>query len=125
MAALASQAWAGADVQRVSAVLSEEILAQPIALDEAKEFLLERVANPPRPTTASAWTAEAARLRTHLLKDVVFHGWPREWVEAPPKFEEAGVIEDKGYRIRKLRYEIIPGYWSAALSAIGSRAWIT
>ena len=35
----------------------------------------------------------AARLRHHLLDDVVYHGWPREWVESAPKFEEVGVIE--------------------------------
>jgi hypothetical protein len=51
-----------------------------------------------------------------LLQDIAFHGWPREWVEAEPKFEEVGVIETgAGYRIRKLRYEIVPGFESAAL----------
>jgi dienelactone hydrolase len=51
-----------------------------------------------------------------LLDDVAFHGWTKEWVEAGPKFEEAGVIETgAGYRIRKLRYEIVPGFYSAAL----------
>jgi len=50
-----------------------------------------------------------------VLDDVVFHGWPREWVEASPRFEETGVIAGKGYRIRKLRYEIVPGFYSAAL----------
>jgi dienelactone hydrolase len=37
-------------------------------------------------------------------------------VDAGPKFEEVGVIETgSGYRIRKLRYEIVPGFDSAAL----------
>ena len=108
-------AWAQADVQRVGVVLSEEILPPQVALHEVKEFLLERVASPPKATSASAWTSEAARIRTHLLQDVVFHGWPREWTEAPPKFEEVGVIAGQGYRIRKLRYEIVPGFWSTAL----------
>jgi dienelactone hydrolase len=49
------------------------------------------------------------------LDDVVFRGWPRDWVAAPPKFEEAGVINGNGYRIRKLRYEIVPGFQSVAL----------
>lgn len=51
-----------------------------------------------------------------MLDDVVFHGWPKEWVNAEPKFEDNGVIETgAGYRIRKLRYEIVPGFYSAAL----------
>jgi dienelactone hydrolase len=37
-------------------------------------------------------------------------------VAAGPKFEEVGVIETgSGYKIRKLRYEIVPGFDSAAL----------
>ena len=45
----------------------------------------------------------------------MFHGWPKAWVEAAPRFEETGVVEASGYRIRKLRYEIVPGFFSAAL----------
>jgi dienelactone hydrolase len=56
------------------------------------------------------------RLRKHILDDVAFHGWPREWVESAPNFQEMGVIESgHGYRIRKLRYEIVPGFMSTAL----------
>jgi len=48
-----------------------------------------------------------------LLQEVVFHGWPDEWVNSPPKFEDIGVIETgQGYRLRKLRYEIVPGFQS-------------
>ena len=59
----------------------------------------------------------------------MFHGWPKEWVEAAPRFEETGVVEASGYRIRKLRYEIVPGFFSAALlyeplGASGKRAAI-
>jgi hypothetical protein len=31
--------------------------------------------------------------------EVVFHGWPREWVDAPAKLEEVEVIAGNGYRI--------------------------
>ena len=55
-------------------------------------------------------------MREHLLKDVVFHGWPQEWVIASPKFEDLGLIDSgKGYRTRKLRYEIVPGFQSVAI----------
>ena len=60
---------------------------------------------------------EAGRLRQQILDEVVFHGWPREWVTAPPRFDDLGAIasNDRGYRMRKLRYEIVPGLWSAAV----------
>jgi hypothetical protein len=46
----------------------------------------------------------------------VFHGWPSEWVNSKPKFEEVGIIETgQGYRLHKLRYEIVPGFQSVAI----------
>jgi dienelactone hydrolase len=96
-------------------ILEDEILAPQIAVFQLRQYILHRVAKPPAPTSAEQWTAETVRLRKRLLDDVVFHGWPREWVEAPPKFEEIGTIAGKGYRIHKLRYEIVPGFQSVAL----------
>ena len=112
---LAAPAWPQADAQHMRGILSEKILPHEVAVYEVRAYLLNHIAKPPAATSADAWTAEASRIRAHLLRDVVFHGWPREWVEAKPKFEEAGVISGQGYRIRKLRYEIFPGFESAAL----------
>ena len=51
-----------------------------------------------------------------MLNDIAFHGWPREWVDAAPRFEDVGPDEKgKGYEWRKLRFEIVPGYWSTAI----------
>jgi dienelactone hydrolase len=104
------------DVEQVDPILGEEILSPHVALFQIREYLLLRVAKPPVASSAREWTAEANRLRQHLLNDVVFHGWPKEWVNAPPQFEDLGVIEaGKGYRLRKLRYEIVPGFQSVAI----------
>ena len=96
-------------------ILEDEILAPQVAVFQLRQYVLRRVAKPPAPTSAEQWTAESASLRKRLLNEVVFHGWPREWVDAPPKFEELGIIAGNGYRIRKLRYEIVPGFQSVAL----------
>lgn len=104
---------APADLQ---AVLGEEILAPSAALLQTKSFILGRVAPPPVATSAAQWTEESQRLRRHLLQDVVFHGWPPEWVNSSSKFEEVGIIEThQGYRLRKLRYEVVPGFQSVAI----------
>lgn len=101
----------------ITPVLKYQILPPEVAEFQVRQYLLNQVAAPPQvPTTPQAWTSEAARLRRHLVDDVAFHGWPREWVDAAPRFEEIGVIETGGgYRIRKLRYEIVPGFYSTAL----------
>ncbi len=102
--------------QQVGAVLGEQILAPDVAVFQMKQYLLKRVATPPAPTDARAWTAESRRLREHLLRDVVFHGWPADWVNSQPKFEDLGEIAGgKGYRMRKLRYEIVPGFYSVGI----------
>lgn len=96
-------------------ILEDEILAPQIAVFQLKQYVLDRVAKAPAPTSAQQWTAEASRLRKRLLNEIVFNGWPHKWVEAPPKFEDVGIISRKGYRIHKLRYEIVPGFQSVAL----------
>src|SRR5712692_552243 len=109
-------ARAQSDPQQVGAVLGEEIFAPNVALFQLREYLLDRVAKPPVPTTAQQWSGGAKRLRQHLLDDVVFHGWPKDWVTAPPKFEDLGVFATgTDYRMRKLRYEIVPGFQSTAI----------
>jgi hypothetical protein len=91
---------------------------QPPAVTQyqLQQYLMERLSPLPRPSSPQQWTAEESRLRAHILNDVAFHGWPRSWVDASPHFEQTGVIETgHGYRIRKFRYEIVPGFMSTAL----------
>lgn len=102
--------------KQLSPILGEEILSPQVATFELKEYILRHVGNPPSPSSAEQWTTEAKRLREHLLNDIAFHGWQKEWVNSPPKFEDLGVFAtEKGYRLRKLRYEIVPGFQSTAI----------
>lgn len=98
-------------------LLQYQIVAPAVAEFQTRQYLMKQIASLPQPpSSAQAWTSAATRIRQHLLDDVAFHGWPREWVESTPKFEEVGVIDTTGgYRIHKLRYEIIPGFDSTAL----------
>jgi dienelactone hydrolase len=106
---------------QVSKPYVEESLAQP-SRDvpwreyQLQEFLLKRIPPLPAATTPAAWSAEEERVRQHVLNDIAYHGWPREWVDAAPQFEEVGIIETShGYRIHKLRFEVVPGFYSTAL----------
>jgi len=105
------------EAEHLRALLKDEIQAPAVAEFQIRQHIIRATAPLPTvPATPAEWTASADRLRRHLLDDVVFHGWPKQWVDAPPKFEERGVIETgRGYRIRKLRYEIVPGFYSSAL----------
>jgi hypothetical protein len=103
------------DPQQLAPILEKTLQAPEVTAYQLRQYLMNRVQTLPSMTDAGKWTAEAGRIRRHLLDDVVFHGWPAEWVNAAPKFLSVGVIEGKGYRIRKLRYEIVPGFQSVAL----------
>lgn len=94
--------------------LRQPIQSSPVVAEELRHFLLARVPPLSLPSTAKQWGTEAERLRTHELS-VLYHGWPQQWIDAPPKFEKVGTIERPGYRIVKLRYEIVPGFYSTAL----------
>jgi cephalosporin-C deacetylase-like acetyl esterase len=118
LALVLAVAYAGAqsDAHQMSEILKEVVQSPAVADFQVRQYIVSHTAPPPvPPPTAGAWTAEASRLRQHILNDVVFHGWPKAWVDAPPKFEEVGILQGTGYRIHKLRYEVVPGLQSAAL----------
>lgn len=98
----------------MQAVLSTPLQNPGVVTDELQHFLLAHVPALPQPASAADWEKQARELREHEL-GVIYHGWPRAWVDAPPRFEKVGVIERSGYRIVKLRYEIVPGFMSTAL----------
>lgn len=83
---------------------------------QLEQYLMARIPPLPHPSSRLQWTAEEATLRKHILNDIAFHGWPREWIDAAPNFQQVGVIHTThGYKILKLRYEIVPGFYSTAL----------
>jgi dienelactone hydrolase len=77
---------------------------------------MKRISTPYAPGRPEEWTASGQKLRKHILEDIIYHGWPQSWVQAPPRFEQTEVVETgKGYRLRKFRYEIVPGFTSTAI----------
>lgn len=100
----------------VETALQQRIQSSAVTAYQLQQFMLNRIPPMPKPATAAEWTTKQRELRRHILDDIAFHGWPRQWVESKPKFEQVGVIETgDGYRIRKLRFEIVPGFTSTAL----------
>lgn len=111
----ASLALAQSDAEMLSPVLGDELTPPAAANFALRRYLVNRVAPPPVATAAQQWTAESKRMRQRML-EVVFHGWPQEWVNSSPRFEDLGIAEaGKGYKLRKLRYEIVPGFQSTAI----------
>ncbi len=104
------------DVPVLEALLAKEIIGPRQTLRETQEYLESRVPRMPVVKTAAEWEEHASRLRAEMLQKVVFRGEAINWLDAPAKVEWLETIPgDEGYRIKKLRYEALPGLWIPAL----------
>ncbi len=107
---------AQADPEIVQPILSKQLQSPAVVTYQLQKFLQTKVQPLVLPSTADQWTAESQRIRQRLLDNVVYHGWPKEWVNSAPHFEDLGALPSgKGYKLHRLRYEIVPGFYSTAL----------
>ena len=107
---------AQAIVDTVAPLLEKPVQTPAVTAYQLQTFLMKRIPPMPTPSSAEQWTAEAQKLRKHILDDIAFHGWPEEWVKSAPHFDQTAVIETShGYRVRKFRYEVVPGLYSTAI----------
>lgn len=101
---------------RVTEVIKRQIQRHETIAYQLQEYLSKSIPKLPAPESARQWTEEEGRLRKQILDEVAFHGWPKAWVNSPPKFEDMGEVPGgNGYRMRKLRFEIVPGFDSTAI----------
>ena len=100
----------------VSAWLSRSIIGPAQTEAEVQAFAERRVVAMPEVKSAQEWRRTAERLRRETLERVVFRGEAVRWQNAKARVEWLDTIEGgPGYRIRKLRYEALPGLWIPAL----------
>ncbi len=64
--------------KQLSAILDSRLQSPEVVTFQLREYLMDRGAKLPTPTSAEQWTATAQRLRKHLVEDIVFRGWPQE-----------------------------------------------
>jgi dienelactone hydrolase len=100
----------------VRAALGRPILAPHRTLLEIQRYAEPRIPTLPTFHDAAEWQRYADRLRQQILDRVVFRGAAAGWRVAPARVEWLDTIPGgPGYRIRKLRYEAVPGMWIPAL----------
>jgi dienelactone hydrolase len=96
-------------------ILKQNLQSGRVVTFQLQQFVLQHAPRLPRPASASEWTAQKAVIRQRVL-DIIFHGWPKDWVDSAPQFEDMGTLSaGKGFQIHKLRYEIVPGFYTVAL----------
>ncbi len=103
-------------VADIAGALAQPVLAPDTTKNEWTAFMTKRLPPINPPASKEAWEQEAARIRKAMLDQIIFRGVPESWYAGPVRVEWVSDTEtDKGYRIRKLRYEGAPGMWIPAL----------
>jgi len=113
--ALAVTCCWGADEADIQALLSKEILGPRQATVEVQAYAAAHTPAMPGFDSAAEWQRYAERLRTRVLDEVVLRGEAKQWSNVQGRVEWLGTIAGDGYRIRKLRFEAVPGFWVPAL----------
>jgi hypothetical protein len=102
--------------QQVKRFLDREILGSETTLAEVQIFTERRVPTMPYVESAQQWTEIASKIRNDVLENVVFRGEASRWKQLETRVEWLDEIDGgAGYKIRKLRYEAVPGLWIPAL----------
>jgi len=100
----------------VAGALAGKVIDPQLPLREVQEFTESRVLPMPEARSVAEWEKHAARMRQAVFDRVVFRGEAAKWRKIATKVESMGVIDGgEGYRIRKLRYEAVPGMWIPVL----------
>lgn len=96
--------------------LSRPILVPRQTMIEVQAYSASRVPSLPAAMNAAQWDRQAQKLREQVLEKIVFRGEAARWRDASARVEWLETIPGgPGYRIRKLRYEVVPGMWAPAL----------
>jgi hypothetical protein len=100
----------------LAASLAKPVVAEQQALEEVRRFAASRIPDVPVFKSVAEWNDYAAATRAAALERVVFRGKAAEWKQAWTKVEQLDLIEGgPGYKIQKLRLEVLPDLWVPAL----------
>ena len=108
---------ASAALRPIEELLKHPLLGTDLTWHEAGAFCDARVPRMPEVKTAAGWNSLSDALRRDVLEKVVFRGAEaKRWREAKTHVVWRETLAGgPGYRIRKLRYEALPGLWIPAL----------
>ncbi len=97
--------------QQVKQWLERPLLDPKQGQLEVQVYTASRVPVVPTFTTALEWDRYAAQLRKDMREKVVLRGAARQWAMADRKVEAVEPLQGNGYKVRKYRFEIVPGLW--------------
>ena len=105
-----------ADPSPVEQALAHEIIGPRQSLLDVQDQIEARIPRMPIVRSLDEWEKHSQRIRSDVLQRVVFRGQAAGWRDAKTQVKWFDIIPGgPGYRIKKLRYEALPGLWIPAL----------
>lgn len=105
----------GAASQSIADALARPLLDPIQPLIEMQVYTGSRAPQLRTFSDSQSWIQYASTVRSRVLSQVIFRGHAARWRDARTKVEWLDTIEASDYRVRKLRYEAVPGLWVPAL----------
>jgi len=104
-----------AQTSPIESALSKPLLAPNQPLIEVQVYTAAHVKSMPSVGSVAQWEQVSDQIRNDVLDRVVLQGEAKNWLTAKTRIEWQDTLTGPGYRVRKLRYEAIPGLWIPAL----------
>ena len=100
----------------VKPLLGREIVGATLPMAELQRYCEARVLRMPKVSSVAEWESQAAAMRAGMFQRDRLSRRGRDGATPPAKVEWLDTIAGgPGYRIKKLRYEALPGLWIPAL----------
>lgn len=104
------------DHEAIESLLKSQIIDAKLPQSQVEAFCEARVPVVPDVSSTAEWGRLAERWRAEMFEKVIFRGAAAEWRKIPQNVEWLDEIEGgPEYRIKRLRYEALPGLWVPAL----------
>ena len=105
-----------ADEATLRGFLDRQIVSPDLVMMEVERFCDIRVPRMPTVNSVKEWEKHAKQLRRDVLERIALRGQAAKWAKAKTKVEWLETLDGgEGYKIKKLRYEAVPGLWIPAL----------
>lgn len=100
----------------LAGAFERNILPPETTLRETQAFCTSKIPSVPAHNSVSDWETYAHDVRKKTLADVVYRGQASIWRDAKTQVKYLETIPGgAGYRLQKLRFEAVPGFWVPAI----------
>lgn len=104
------------ETEAIHSILTQLVLDSGVPQKEVEEFCERHIASTRVSQSVEELETNVAEWRAKMFDHVIFRGQAAMWRNVPVEVDWLDELDGgPGYRIRKLRYQVLPGLWVPAL----------